>query len=197
VIAFSDLHRSPDAITAILAAAEAADLVIGAGDFCTMRRGLPEVMAALEPVARKAVYVAGNAESEGELRAATTATVLHGQAATVAGLRLFGLGHAVPVTPFGAWSCDLDEDAAAALLEPLGAVDILVTHAPPLRVCDLTSGGHHAGSRAIRAAIERARPGLCLCGHIHHSWGTTGRIGATTVMNLGPMPVSVAVGDPA
>jgi Icc-related predicted phosphoesterase len=191
VIAFSDLHRSAPAIAAVLAAAGDADLILGAGDFGTMRQGLGPVMAALAPLAPRAVYVPGNAESEAELRAATAATVLHGQGANVAGLRLFGLGHAVPVTPFGDWSCDLTEAAAEALLAPMGAVDILLTHAPPHGVADLTSAGRHAGSTAIRAAIERAQPRFCLCGHIHDSWGQRGQIGATTVINLGPAPVPI------
>jgi Icc-related predicted phosphoesterase len=191
VIAFSDLHGSWTGAQDIIAAAADADVVIGAGDFCNMRRGLPEAMAALEPIAAKAVLVAGNAESAEELRAATTARVLHGEAATVAEIRLFGLGYAVPVTPFGSWSCDLSEETAEAMLAALTSVDILITHAPPKGLGDRTSSGAHVGSLAIRAAIERVQPRFALCGHIHDSWGTVGMIGATTVMNLGPKPVVI------
>lgn len=186
ILAFSDLHRSRSAAEAIVAAAGEADLVIGAGDFCVMREGLAEAMALLRPVEDKAVYVPGNAESADELRAATGATVLHGEAAERAGLTIFGLGCGVPTTPFGAWSCDLTEAEAAELLAGMAGADVLVSHSPPRGVADRTSSGQQVGSTAVREAIERAQPRLCLCGHIHDSWGRSGSIGRTEVRNLGP-----------
>jgi Icc-related predicted phosphoesterase len=189
VVAFSDLHASGPHLQMILQAAERADLVIGAGDFCNMRQGLGPVMAALAPIAPKAVYVPGNAETADELRAATGALVLHGQSAERAGLKLFGLGYAVPVTPFGDWSCDLSEAEAAEALAALGLTDILITHAPPKGAADSDQGGVSRGSTAIRDAILRGQPRLALCGHIHASWGARVRLGATDVVNLGPSPV--------
>jgi uncharacterized protein len=187
ILAFSDMHLSRRCAAAICAAAPEADLVIGAGDFCTQRRGLDAAMALLGPVLQKAVLVPGNAESADELRAAAgPATVLHGQSAELAGLTIFGLGYAVPRTPFGSWSCDLDEDEADAMLGAMERADVLVVHSPPKGVADRTSAGAAVGSAAVRAAIERVQPRLAVCGHIHDSWGRTGLIGATHVRNLGP-----------
>lgn len=186
ILAFSDMHLSRQCAEAITTAAGDADLVIGAGDFCIQRRGLAGAMEMLRPVEGKAVYVPGNAESAEELRAATPATVLHGGAVEVAGLALFGLGYAVPRTPFGAWSCDLDEDEASALLDRAEHADILIVHSPPQGACDITGAGASVGSTSIRAAIERLQPKLVLCGHVHDSWGASSTIGATRVHNLGP-----------
>lgn len=189
ILAFSDLHASKSAAARLVAASATADLVIGAGDFCNMRQGLVAAMAMLAPMAGKAVYVPGNAESADELRAATTALVLQGSAATLNGVALFGLGYAVPTTPFGAWSCDLDEQVAATLLTRLDTVDILITHSPPKGIADRAASGRSLGSVAIRDAIVRTGPRYCLCGHIHDSWGQRGRVGVTEVINLGPEPV--------
>ncbi|KZY44419.1 serine/threonine protein phosphatase, partial [Roseovarius sp. HI0049] len=136
------------------------------------------------------VVVPGNAESIAELQAAANPgmRVLHGTGVEVNGLRVFGLGYGVPVTPFGSWSCDLSEEAAAEMLGACETVDILVLHSPPKGVADVTSGGQSVGSTAIYDAIERLQPRLALCGHIHDSWGQTGRIGETQVVNLGPRP---------
>ena len=92
----------------------------------------------------------------------------------------------MPVTPFGAWSFDLDEDEAGALLEacPRGAV--LVTHSPPHGVLDAHDDGRPLGSTAIHAAIERTAPRLVVCGHIHAHAGQTVYIHATPVINPGP-----------
>ncbi len=188
VLAFSDLHLRPHHAAALREASADADLVIGAGDFCNARKGLKEAMELLWPFTDKAVYVPGNAESADELRAATEAKVLHGEGAEVQGLKLYGLGYAVPETPFGEWSCDLSEQQAEAMLAGMGAVDVLISHSPPNGVADVTSRGRSVGSKAVRAAIERAQPRYCFCGHVHDSWGVTGLIGATSVHNLGPQP---------
>lgn len=189
ILAFSDLHLASDAARRICAAADEADLVIGAGDFAVMRRGLEDAMAMLAPVLPKAVLVPGNAESIDELRAAAgPALVLHGQAAERDGVRLYGLGYAVPVTPFGPWSCDLSEEIAEGMLAAMGETDILVVHSPPKGLGDRTTAGASVGSTAVRAAIERAQPRLVLCGHVHDSWGVSGEIGAARVHNLGPRP---------
>ena len=70
ILAFSDLHASAKQARLLVEAAETADLVIGAGDFCNMRQGLPEALALLDGIAAPLVVVPGNAESAEELRAA-------------------------------------------------------------------------------------------------------------------------------
>ncbi|MEM7423729.1 MAG: serine/threonine protein phosphatase, partial [Pseudomonadota bacterium] len=137
----------------------------------------------------KAIYVPGNAESIDELRSAcadTDATVLHGEAVVVGGVTILGLGYAVPETPFGAWSCDLSEEEATALVASTPKADLFVSHSPPKGVVDRTTAGNSVGSVAVRETIERVQPALCLCGHIHDCWGQEGIIGTTRVRNLGP-----------
>ncbi|GGO59325.1 Predicted phosphoesterase [Roseovarius pacificus] len=190
ILAFSDLHLSRGHAADLVAASEDADLVIGAGDFCNHRQGLKQAMAMLDGITAPMIVVPGNAESDKELRNAvgTGATVLHGRGTEVEGLRIFGLGYGVPVTPFDDWSCDLSEAEAETLLNACTDADILITHSPPKGVADVTSQGASVGSTAIRAAIERLHPELVLCGHIHDSWGQRGMIGKTQVVNLGPTP---------
>lgn len=190
ILAFSDLHHARRRAETLVEASSEADLVIGAGDFCNMREGLPEAMNLLGGIKAPMVVVPGNAESADELHDAAHAgtTVLHGSGTEIDGLRFFGLGYGVPVTPFGAWSCDLTEEFAADLLARCEAADVMILHSPPKGIADRTSGGVSVGSTAIFEAIERVQPTLALCGHIHDSWGQNGHIGRTRVVNLGPTP---------
>ena len=187
ILAFSDMHMSRRCAAEIRAASADADLVVGAGDFCNGRQGLDEAMDMLWTLLDKAVFVPGNAESAAELCAvAGEATVLHGQGCELEGLQIFGLGYAVPVTPFGSWSCDLSEAEAEKMLAGTNTCDLLISHSPPQGIADRDRSGRSLGSTAIRAAIERVQPRLVVCGHIHDSWGKTGNIGASPVHNLGP-----------
>lgn len=188
ILAFSDLHLARARAAALVEASAEADLIIGAGDFCNHRQGLDLAREMLVGLQAPMLAVPGNAESAEELRAAKLpeTTVLHGEGVEISGLRVFGLGYGVPVTPFGDWSCDLTEEFAATLLDRCTQADILITHSPPKGLGDLTSTGVSVGSSAIAAAIARLQPRLAVCGHIHDSWGARGRMGVTEVANLGP-----------
>jgi uncharacterized protein len=189
LLAFSDLHRDLDQAAQLVERSREAEVVIGAGDFASIHKGLDEAIDALKPIAVPTVLVPGNNETEDALRAACEnwegATVLHGQGTEIDGTQFYGLGAGVPITPWG-WSFDLDDEQAAERLAgcPEGAV--LVVHSPPKGHCDQSSAGDHLGSQAILETIEAKRPKLAVCGHIHESWGAEDQVGPTTVINLGP-----------
>ena len=190
LLLFSDLHRDRAAARSLLRKADDADVLIGAGDFATTRRGLRDVIEVLRVVSRPSILVAGNSESPDELIQATadweTATVLHGQGCVVNDVPFWGLGGAVPVTPFGARSYDLTESQAAALLKGCPGHAVLVTHSPPKGMVDRSSAGVSLGSTAVREAIDVYAPRLVVCGHIHASAGEIAQAGSTTIVNAGP-----------
>lgn len=190
LLLFSDLHCDEAAAAALVEKAGDVDVVVGAGDFATCRKDIHKTLDILQQIDKPAVLVPGNAESVEELRDATanwkSATVLHGSGITIDGVEFFGLGAAVPETPFGDWSYDLSEDEAAALLAACPLHAVLVTHSPPKNCVDLTSDGRHIGSESVRSAIETTEPRLVVCGHIHACWEEMGKIGPTRVINAGP-----------
>jgi len=189
ILAFSDLHCDLDQAGRLAAMAADADLVVGAGDFASIHQGLEETIDALSVIETPALLIPGNNETEDALRDSaagwSAATVLHGQSLEVDGIRFFGLGGGIPVTPWD-WSFDVEEAEAEAILSELPTEAVLVVHSPPKGHCDEAGSGLHLGSTAILKAIEERQPRLAVCGHIHESWGCTSIVGETEITNLGP-----------
>lgn len=91
-----------------------------------------------------------------------------GEVQEFAGLRLAAIGgiwarsHAKPH-----YVTDADVAAAAARIARAGPVDILLTHACPIGVADLTPSGRHGGQRCFLDAFKVIAPRLYFCGHLH------------------------------
>ena len=187
LLLFSDLHCDLELAAEVRTKSRDVDLLIGAGDFGTCRRGTRETIAALREIDKPTVLTPGNSESYEELveacREWPAAQVLHGHARTIVGVEFFGLGYAVPTTPFGAWSCDLTEAEAAAMLPNCPVGGVLVCHSPPHGLVDTDSRGRSLGSTAIRQIVDSRRPKLVVCGHVHASGGRQQQHGATQVVN--------------
>jgi Icc-related predicted phosphoesterase len=188
LLAFSDLHRDRRQAERLVELAREADVVVGAGDFASMRLGLGKTIEALRAITAPSILVPGNNESDAQLWKECAiwenARILHGEGTEINGIQFFGLGGGVPRTPFP-WSFDLTEEEATAKLEDCPDGAVLVLHSPPKGYVD-EAFGRHLGSLAIRAAIERHQPALAVCGHIHQAWGAEAVIGATPVVNVGP-----------
>lgn len=191
----SDIHCDHAAASRLVEQSAEADALVCAGDLAVMRRGLQDVVDILADAECPAVLVPGNGESDTELADACrdwpNAHVLHGSGCEIGGVAFWGLGGGVPVTPFGAWSFDLTEAEAEALLADCPAGAVLVTHSPPYGHVDMASGGEHLGSRAVLRAIERAEPRLVVCGHIHACWKEESGVGDTRIVNAGPEGIRV------
>jgi Icc-related predicted phosphoesterase len=190
LLCFSDLHRNISAAQHLVSIAEDADVVIGAGDFATRRKGLSDTLDILKQIKQPTVLVPGNGESYEELKMACQsweqARVLHGNGCEILGVPFWGVGGGIPVTPFGDWSYDFDEEKAEKMLAdcPTGAV--LVTHSPPIDTVDHDQSGQIRGSKAIRTAVENQAPLAVICGHIHSDWGKSTLLGQTVIQNAGP-----------
>ena len=193
LLAFSDLHRDERAARSLAERAADVDVVPGVGDFATKHRGLEATIDALREIDRPVLLVPGNNETEPALRAACegwpAARVLHGDAIDVDGVTFFGLGGAVPETPFD-WSFDLTEEQAEGLLQPLPDGAVLLVHSPPKGHVD---GG--LGSIAVLHAIEARQPQAVLCGHVHDCWGQQSRVGRSSIRNLGPAGAVIEVAE--
>lgn len=197
LLLFSDLHCNTSAAKSIVARASNVDVLVGAGDFANVRRGLEVCIDILSGIQKPAILVAGNNESHDELVAATKnwkdARVLHGSSTVVDGISFFGIAGGIPITPFGSWSFDFTEDAATKLLASCPENCILVSHSPPKGAVDVSSSGKSLGSTAVRDTVLAKKPRLVVCGHIHHSAGQQATFGDSVVINAGPSGVEYEI----
>lgn len=104
----------------------------------------------------------------------TNARLLIHEEVTVEGLRIFGS----PWTPnFCDWAFNYpEEDAASIWADIPEGIDILITHGPPYGILDKlerpsSAPGTHVGCPYLLQAVERVRPSLHVCGHIHEGHG--------------------------
>ncbi|RMH54683.1 MAG: serine/threonine protein phosphatase [Candidatus Hydrogenedentota bacterium] len=187
ILAFNDVHTDLAAVRALVERAAEVDLVIGAGDFSAQHRNLDQTLSVLSAIDKPALLVAGNNETDAELREAArgwkSATVLHGETVEINGERFFGLGGAA-VTPWD-WSFDLTEDEFETALQKCPPGTVMILHGPPFGCLD-KFGDRNLGSPAVRNAVERLQPPLVFCGHIHEHFGTTATIGDSRIINAGP-----------
>jgi len=184
ILLASDLHGSENAVAVILAAIDGMtpDVFVACGDVTNFG---PTTFATdfLRDVSVKTFAVPGNCdppELVDDLEA--MGVNLHGKRAEFGGKTFIGLG-ASNSPPFDTMF-ELSEDDIARMLEPImekGA--ILVSHPPPLGLCDVARDGSHAGSSAVRTLVDKFQPRLVLSGHIHEARGV--HRGKTTVVNAG------------
>jgi Icc-related predicted phosphoesterase len=186
LLAFSDIHRDLDQARRIAEMARGADVVVAAGDFGSIHRGVERLIDMLVVIETPTVLVPGNNETDDELRDACggwrAATVLHGSGVEIDGVSFWGLGGGIPTTPWP-WSFDLTEEEAEAKLAQAPAGGVLVVHSPPKGHLD---GPRELGSEAILRAIEQKRPEVAIFGHIHEDGGKEDRLGPTRLYNVGP-----------
>lgn len=116
---------------------------------------------------------------------------------------------AKPVADPAAWlvgRADLASEVASLPAPSVPARTVLVSHAPPIGTrTDAQAAGHHGGSVAVRAWLERVQPMLALVGHCadspYRSGAVCDRVGATVVVNpgqgaLAPHWIELDLADP-
>lgn len=188
ILAFSDLHCDLKQAGRLVEMSSEADVVIGAGDYSSVHKGLEETVDRLASIDKPTLLVPGNNETDDALRSACeewpVAKVLHGGRADVGRVAFFGLGGGTPTTPWD-WSFDLTDEEASAKLAGCPEGGVLIVHSPPRGYLD-GSGDTHFGSEEILKVVEDKQPRIVLCGHIHECWGQDGNIGNSRIFNLGP-----------
>jgi len=215
LLAATDVHSATDTFSRILADAGPVDLVLLGGDLTNFgspkdaeavvrlaqekkgdRHRLPVGPSGAahkrsqSPFFAGVLAVAGNCDSAAiDAHLAELGVSLLRRGVVIGNVGLVGLS-AMP--PWQRTMYHFSEEELAEILEAghrqVAETERLVvlSHAPPYGTrVDRTLFGRHVGSTALRTFVERARPELVVCGHIHEARGVD-RLGRTTLVNCGP-----------
>lgn len=166
-----------------------ADYFFCAGDLVNWGRHLDAMGEILKTRAGKVYVIPGNHETADQVSQLCDRFGLHdfhGGHIEVDGFHITGLGYSNP-TPFNTPG-EYSEQEIEKRLQPFFGLKpmISVCHAPPYgTMLDRITNLKHAGSRTIRAFLQREQPRYFFCGHIHEAAGAQEKLGETSAMNVG------------
>jgi Icc-related predicted phosphoesterase len=212
ILVTSDLHYSLKQLDWVVTVAGQYDLVVLAGDHLDIRSyvepdaQIAVVLEYLTRIAAKTTVAACsgnhdlNAVNDLDERAAIWLQDARGAGVYVDGTSIVTDEVRVTVCPW--WDGPRTRERFAATLtaeaDAVGRrIWVWVYHAPPDRSSTSWTGRRYYGDTDLNAWIERFRPALVLCGHVHESpfadegsWSD--RIGSTWIVNpgreSGPVP---------
>ena len=187
LLLFSDIHSDWKTLENILSVE--ADFYISAGDQVSWARGLDRAGEILKTRGEKVWVLPGNHESAAQITDLCERYGLndfHERSFEVGHWKVAGLGYSSP-TPFDTPGEYTEEQIAERLSKFVGLSPlVLVCHAPPYETeLDQVHPGLHAGSKAVRAFIEKEQPEYFFCGHIHEAQGREIAMGRTRARNVG------------
>jgi Icc-related predicted phosphoesterase len=187
VLIFSDIHNDARALEKLMATE--ADYYFCAGDLVYWGRTLDAMGEILQKRGEKVYVIPGNHESAQQvtdLCARFGLNDFHGGHIEIDGFHVTGLGYSNP-TPFETPG-EYSEDELETRLHHFDGLKpmISICHVPPQgTMLDRITNLKHAGSRAVRAFLQREQPRFFFCGHIHEAAGAQEKLGETSAMNVG------------
>jgi Icc-related predicted phosphoesterase len=195
IISLSDIHGNTRCLESIGPELKAADIVLLTGDITHFGKegDAARIIAGVQRYNRHILAVPGNCDyPEVDDYLSRIGINLHCRTVEFESLVFLGIGGSLPCP--GITPNEYTEEEFGSFLEKTGSklkegqAAVLVSHQPPrASVVDRVANSINPGSVSVRAFIEKYRPLLCFCGHIHEGKGIE-TIGVTKVANPGPCP---------
>ena len=200
ILAASDIHGDRKTVADLVQKAkdEEVDLVILCGDLTFAESDLTGMVGPFKELDKKIILIPGNHETVPAIEFLAKQYKpgvynLHGRAMKFYNeIGIFGVGGA-NIGPF-----EIGDDELMELMEKAhkNVEDmkhkVMIVHAPPLGT-KIDALWSHVGSAGVRKAVEKIQPDLCLCGHIHETFGVQDKIGKTRVINVGRKGVVIEI----
>ncbi len=190
ILAFTDIHGDISALKVIskLAKKENPEVLVCAGDISIFGRDLKKLISILD-IGIPLLIIPGNHETQTELNQAIKdldfVKNMHLKSKKINNTLFIGCGGGgfSPLhTPFEKSEKKFSEELNKFYTKK-GKKVVLITHAPPHKTKLDKLGIEYVGSESIRKFIEKYKPNLCICGHIHENAGKEDKIRKTKIIN--------------
>jgi Icc-related predicted phosphoesterase len=190
ILASSDIHGDRRAAEQLAQQAERenVDLVVLCGDLTYEEESTEGIIGPFTKRNKKVLLIPGNHETVATadfLAEIYGVTNLHGYSVMYKGVGLFGCGGA---------NIGLHQLSEPEILDLLkkgyerikdAKKKIMVTHVHPTGSISERFSGFFPGSEGVKKAIEKFKPDVLLCGHVHEAEGIEEVIGKTKIFNVG------------
>lgn len=185
IYAVADIHANFKRLDRIAEniATHCPDVLVIAGDIINYIKPSP-VFKFLNTLPVPVVAVRGNSDPlyiEKRFKNYSNLTSLHLNRVIIGSMPFAGFSGTIPL-PFRNRVCFREK----LLMDKIGPLidrqTILVVHPPPWGVLDQVLGRFHSGSKMVRNLVDKTRPRLLICGHIHEAAGKA-KIKDTVVVN--------------
>jgi len=188
ILAFVDLHGRMTALKKLVARANKPDidLVINAGDLTIFGDKLGVIARELSKIKKPLIMLPYNHETDSEILNVCKKykQMIYLQRKWMRKNNYLFMGYGGGGFSF----IDKKFEKVAKRFKKLIKKDdkvILISHAPPFNTkLDKLHSGEHCGNKSIRKFIEKEKPILVICGHIHDCDGAKDKIGKTRIINV-------------
>ena len=186
-LAFVDLHADKQQLKLLLELVKEDDVefVICAGDISQFGSGIRMVLEKFNSIKKPFYVIPGNHEDDEMMTVlAKEYSFIHNFHNKVFQLKdyvLLGYGEG----GFSKEDANFRQVAREWYSKYNGQKIIFVTHGPPYGTKVDKVGQNFVGNIDYRKFIERIKPKLAICGHIHETAGVVDQIGETKVINPG------------
>ncbi len=185
ILAIADNHGNRTSLEKARQKSRHADIVIHVGDLTIFERSLKELLRELESWGKPVLLIHGNHENEKIMRKLCEKTknlhFIHNGFYKKGEYIFIGYGGG----GFAERDSEFENKKSFFLTIARNHKHFLVLHQPPYGCVD-TVGGRHTGNKSFTEFIKEAQPAIAFCGHIHETFGKTGKIGKTLCVNPGP-----------
>jgi len=190
ILAASDLHG--DAQLSERLAKKALDnnveLVIIAGDLTIGDMPSPGLIAPFQMAGLKVLIIPGNHDSFNTLYDITLlydkVKSLHANNHVHGEIGFFG-SHGTQLGFIGSSNSEIEDILTKSHSDISGLKKrVMVVHEPP-HGTKLDNIGFSIGNKGVRNAVEKLRPDLVICGHVHETFGLSDYMGPSKIINAG------------
>ena len=193
-MATADFHGDDEAFrkTVQKAIGSEVDVVLVCGDithFGSIKEA-KELLSNFIGIEPAVLFIPGNCDPPALIEDIEGLKCIHGRCRRIDKINFFGVGGSSPSpfnTPFELTEVDIEE----LLKQGYGNCSksekcVLVSHSPPKNtLVDVAFGKDHVGSLSVRTFVEKMRPSIVVCGHIHESPGID-KVNGSIIVNPGP-----------